>query len=739
MKKNYITVITYFLSIFVISASEILIKENGTRTWLGESLWANTMPDCRWLEGWMEIAFGKGRHVQLLTAQIEKNGDFQLDTAFKFNSAKIVNESHFFTGVLLGIQGENNDFRKALINIKSSLKIGLDYSGNIHYIVNQQDDTSYEIIKKEGVYHPNLKVMISIQNETKESFFKVNFTQEKFKIEAKFPKNSTDLSGSVGLFCEAPRMSPTHEDSIKWQSVLFESLKLKGQGVKVYPERGFGPILWTQYTYGKNNLRMIAQMAPVSNMDNQDVILQFKDNEEWKEVQKVKIDSLSLTALFELENLKLTKEQPYRVVYEFQGQLKKWDGIIRNEPTGPQTKVAVYSCDNGYLFPNETIVNHTLEQNPDLVFFAGDQIYENYGGFGCNTKGSLEHQMLEYLRKYWLFGWSWRDVLKDRPSVILPDDHDVFQGNLWGHGGRALPVHLIKKPDDEGFALGGYKMPVPWVNAVQRTQAGNLPLTLSSGKSESGIEHYFTQYQYGKLDLLILEDRKFKSGPALVKKDADASLDLFGSEQELLMKNWSQQSAVAGGYKVILSQTLWAQAHTHAGQQLKVAKADTDTGGWPVEARNRALEAVASSNPVMLHGDQHLGVLARLPNEKNTAAPYAFMVPGTANGFPRAWWPDAAIDIFPEAKNGITGHFKDRWGHPIEIIAVANPDRDSIKRVKENKSTMTSTEIAHCKGSGYGTVIFHHDSREVEFWMWQIQAQGGCKPFTGFPVKAKID
>ena len=29
--------------------------------------------------------------------------------------------------------------------------------------------------------------------------------------------------------------------------------------------------------------------------------------------------------------------------------------------------------------------------------------------------------------------------MKDRPSVVIPDDHDVYHGNIWGLGGGPVP------------------------------------------------------------------------------------------------------------------------------------------------------------------------------------------------------------------------------------------------------------------------------------------------------------
>ena len=75
--------------------------------------------------------------------------------------------------------------------------------------------------------------------------------------------------------------------------------------------------------------------------------------------------------------------------------------------------------------------------DPDLVFFSGDQIYENHGGFGI-IREPAEPAILNYLRKFYQFGWAFREVMRNCPTLCLPDDHDVFQGNIWGEGGAKM-------------------------------------------------------------------------------------------------------------------------------------------------------------------------------------------------------------------------------------------------------------------------------------------------------------
>ena len=325
-------------------------------------------------------------------------------------------------------------------------------------------------------------------------------------------------------------------------------------------------------------------------------------------------------------------------------------------------KIAVFSCDHGELFPNSRIVNNVKQQDPDVVFFAGDQIYEGYGGFGVARNAGTEYAMLDYMRKYWQFGWSSRNVSKDRPSIIIPDDHDVFQGNLWGQGGRAIPGG---GSNGAAFAKGGYAMPVDWVNAVQRTQVSHLPRPVDPQPCDSGIEVYFTRMDYGGATFAILEDRKFKPGPDSVLPERRRGgggpsrfdlegLDLLGQRQEAFLRGWVEQ-AWEFDFRLACSQTIFAKASTHTGQELKRSKLDLDCGGWPQSARDRRVRILRSARPIMLHGDQHFGTLLIHGVDAWEDAPLAFMVPGTSNGFPRAWWPEQPGENRPDGGASLDG------------------------------------------------------------------------------------
>ncbi|NIR43692.1 MAG: hypothetical protein GWM93_16525, partial [Gemmatimonadetes bacterium] len=47
------------------------------------------------------------------------------------------------------------------------------------------------------------------------------------------------------------------------------------------------------------------------------------------------------------------------------------------------------------------------------------------------TAADLEHPFLDYLYKWYLWCWAFRELTAEIPTVTIPDDHDVYQGNLW--------------------------------------------------------------------------------------------------------------------------------------------------------------------------------------------------------------------------------------------------------------------------------------------------------------------
>jgi len=174
----------------------------------------------------------------------------------------------------------------------------------------------------------------------------------------------------------------------------------------------------------------------------------------------------------------------------------EWSGTVRRDPVDKNLTLAAFTGNKADAFPNALIAKNVTSQNPDLLFFSGDQIYEDVGGFGIIRTGP--DSIPNYLRKYYLFGWAFRDLMKNRPTIILPDDHDVYQGNVWGNGGNAISL--------EEHQRGGYVQSAAFVNAVHRTQVSHHPDAYDPTPIKQGITAYYGDMLYGRVSFAILAD-----------------------------------------------------------------------------------------------------------------------------------------------------------------------------------------------------------------------------------------
>ncbi|MFM8904650.1 MAG: hypothetical protein ACKOIB_05320, partial [Verrucomicrobiota bacterium] len=199
------------------------------------------------------------------------------------------------------------------------------------------------------------------------------------------------------------------------------------------------------------------------------------------------------------------------------------------------------------------------------------------------------------------FGLQFRDVMRDRPTICIPDDHDVGHPNLWGEDG--------KESTAPGNADGGYMFPVAYVNMVQRQQTWHLPDAFNPTPVLRDIGVYYTRLKVGGMDFAILEDRKFKSGPLgkipqqgprpdhITDEKYDPKsidlpgLQLLGARQMKFLADWSADWKGVS-HKAVLSATAFCGAvHMHGGKDDRLL-ADLDCNGWPQTARNEALRAL---------------------------------------------------------------------------------------------------------------------------------------------------
>lgn len=478
-------------------------------------------------------------------------------------------------------------------------------------------------------------------------------------------------------------------------------------------------VAFAVYTHDHGTLKLTAQLFPLMPDEARVVRLEFRQADgEWREVTQQPVIELGWSAHFRIDDWDNTKDVAYRIRH---GEQAEFSGIIRKDPVEKDViVVGSLSCNSSRTpGPRPMMIDNLLKLDPDLLFFAGDQSYHHTE----HTYGWLE------------FGYQFREVLKDRPVVTIPDDHDVGQANIWGENG--------KQATTSAGPSGGYFYPAKYVNMVQRCQTWHLPDPYDPTPIEQGIGVYYTDLTVGGINFAILEDRKFKSGPEgkipqmgprpdhINDPGYDRSavdlpgLKLLGERQLAFLDAWAQDWTDAD-MKCVLSQTAFCGAvHLHGNKENRLL-ADLDSNAWPQTGRNLALRAMRRAWALHLCGDQHLAVVVKHGIENHADGPYGFTSPAIVNTiYGRWWWPaDEQPGEQPPADSVLpwTGNYLDGLGNRIRMLAYANP-------------ADTSDELQ--RGDGFGIARFKKSTRQITFECWPRFAsvdQGNAAQYPGWPL-----
>jgi alkaline phosphatase D len=740
-------------------------QNNTQRVWIGPEYWANPLQDWQLSNGRLEcLVSNENRNVYLLTRQIGKQkGHFRMSVDLGLLNTAISNNNANWVGLRLGTTGEFNDYRDNAVFGKG-LNVGITTNGSLFIGEPGKNGNNREIIDalKKGV-----KLVVEARPYEENYNLSLHFSDaETGELMAKIGKRNIseeELSGGVALvsnFTDKPSGEVNYQ-----KSVWFSRWNLSGSKLSVHDDNAFGPILFSQYTLSRGILKMTAQMAPVDEPGKK-VALQIKKKEEWQTIAKAPVDKDARTATFRIERWNGTEDTPYRLVYALgmgNGKSKNfyWKGLIRKEPLNKEeVVVAGFTGNNDLGFPNNDIVEQVKYQNPDLLFFSGDQIYETVGGYGFRRE---PHNIacLDYLRKWYLYGWAYRDLMKDRPTVSIPDDHDMYMGNIWGEGGKATIKNGSKTEIQDD---GGYQMPARWVRMVERTQTSHLPDPYDATPVKQGISVYYTEMNYGGISFAIIEDRKFKSAPKAllpkaniingwpqnksfdVVKEADVpKATLLGERQLKFLEDWAGDWSNGTWMKVLFSQTIFANVATlpeesmsdkivpelrilHEGEYPENDRqaSDMDSNGWPQTGRGKALKIIRKGFAFHLAGDQHLGSTIQYGVDEWGDGGFAFCVPSISNYWPRRWYPSMGGKNHLPGAPKYTGDFTDGFGNKITVHAVSNP-------LFTNKTPSNLYDRA----TGYGITRFNRKTRDITMECWPRNAdpsRGNSGQYAGWPV-----
>ena len=712
------------------------------RVWIGGDFWSNPMEDWRVQDGWVQCqTTAANRSIHSITRQLTDPGSpFIMSVEVSLTAAPVQDGG---AGFRIGVRSDLNEYRSNCF-AKNGLNAGLIGNDIVLGKTKKPLKTilpkSHAILTLRGVPQGN-DCLLTLTARDATSGIEVG------RVQHSVPQDR--IKGNIALVSQyqgSQRRVPT-------PAYRFRNWEIGGGAITHSAEQAFGPLLWTMYSLSDSRgregfvLKLSAFTGPLGKDDNQQVELQIKRNNAWETVAKAKLDPDAWTATFRIANWDETRAVPYRTIYQqsFKDSdpiIDNWQGVIRSNPVGRPLRLAALTCQNDYAFPYEPVANNVVKLDPDMIYFSGDQLYEGHGGFGI-IRDPAGPAILNYLRKFYQFGWSFREAIKNAPTICIPDDHDVFQGNIWGESGAAM-----KDQDKGASSKGGYREPARMINVVHRTNCSHHPDFYDPKPVKQNISVYFGDMVYGGVSFAILGDRQWKSGPERVEtgsgradhvrdRNFDTSvldkpgLVLLGDPQETFLAKWSRDWR-GHKMKVLLSQTVFAGVATHHGGFNGYLRADLDSGAWPQTARNRAIDIICESMALHINGDQHLTSICQYGVSEQRDSNWSFCTPAIGAGYPRWWRPDEiGMPHQNRPKHGLahTGEFLDGFGNKVYVYAAGNP---------EVATKSHRYERAHQKASGFGFVTIDTEKKTytLDAFRFNVDATDG-KPgnqFPGWPI-----
>lgn len=783
-------------------------QKEHNRHWAGTNYWANRLQDWHIQEGQMVCRRGDMalRTLHLLNYNLsDDNQPFRINIMPGRTDGQSAQNPNAMAGLLVGVGTQQADWRSdilvhgasgaggglaAVIKTDGRLTI-LDNTDNLKELATSEANTQIT----EALNRGEARLLLTATPDNQQTKLTLTCSnkdnKELAQISVSLP--ASRLTGQIALLSH---YGTGPQDG----QYTFENWTAGGPRLVYHPERTFGPVMAVKYLYADSLLKLQAQLPPIGEQDNQQLTIRLRpeNTTDWKINKAVTIETPSYTALFEIPDWQDKESWEFELVYENTNKANKqqtfsYTGKIVAAPQADsQWKAAVISCnsnnfgsiststknydfDNEHIwFPQADLTRKIAYQQPALLVFNGDQLYEG----SPSRPDAVNHPdgKLDYLYKWYLWCIAYGDLTRNVPTVCFPDDHDIYHGNLWGSSGK----HAAAAPQDSIYPdyyldvpgyphhwmqdQGGYKMPADLVKMVEKTQTGNLPKPYNTEPIKQGITTYYTDFTYGGVSFAVLEDRKFKSAPTNVIGWAKvvngfAQVDtpgvyldnpeatLLGSKQLGFIEKWNTDWKDAY-YKVALSQTVLGNISTYPDsfktdygtpKLLPLAKGiipkdyslakDMDSNGWPQTARNKALETFRKGFALMVGGDQHLATVVHHGVKEHNDAGYSYAVPAVSNVFPRRWFPKEPGQNHQEGMPNYTGEYLDGFGNKITVLAAANPYKSNLEPAN-----------LYDRVPGYGMLVFEPRKQQVtlECWPRYAEPESG-EQYDGWPITVTLE
>lgn len=744
------------------------LPDDVTRHWLGSSFWGNRLQDWRLHEGRLECLRGEEgyevRTVSLLTREIARG---EAPGHLSVLAGPIEGVEHGgFCGFLIGVGGGELDYRAAALAQRGSGTGGgflCTYEADGHARFREHTDEEAPLafaelpaekeVAEEKAIRPELGRPVRLRLDIEpqgQGRFTVRWGARDAasgRLLAQATRRDvqeTELLGGI-LLVSSP---PIEGKGTRW---WFQDMRTGGEKVTEHPDRTLGPVVGTMHTVNEEVLKLSAQLVPVGADKPQQVALEYRpagSSETWRRTT-ARLQP-GYTALFRVDPWDASRDWDYRVVYPADvDEPFQYTGQIRRDPVdASELKIGLFSCvltsarqleasvgepdlpmarwlgrythDNIY-FPHNELRASAGAHEPDLLVFCGDQLYEH----SPTRMPERENPALDYLYKWYLWMWAFRDMARDTPAVLLIDDHDVYHPNVWGEAGK-------KCPDDvpTPWNYGGYMGTADFVNLVQRTQCSHNPDPHDPTPVERDISVYYGAFRYGGIDFAVLEDRKFKTAP-LHGEDLNVHEPaLLGERQEAFLAEWAETGDEP---RVCLTQTCFASVQTSPQGRPLI---DFDSNGYPKLGRDRAIELLREAGALVLAGDQHLASVVRHGLDDYDDGIVQFTGPAGGSFWQR--WFEPAETPPNDAGTPHTGDFKDAFGNKVRVLAVANP-KISFREFRQHIEGRTQSVLdRQLKSEGYGLIRVDREQEvfQIECWPWdENPTTPNAEQFAGWPVE----
>ncbi len=721
---------------------EIKFPEGITRQWVSPDFYAQRLEDWRVNQGAVEcLSRSAGRYLYLLTGEIEqKSGLLEISVRVAVPQLPERPRARNYVGFRVGVKSPSGDFRQAALN-PQGVEVGLTTEGLLFIGELESVSTEEKLERLRRALRKGVDLKLSAGTAGHQAYLRISVVEpESGEVLDDLEEDNLtaeELSGGLALISSLPEVQAAPGSAVS----SWSGLGISGNLLQRHPERAFGPVAFTMYTLSHGTLNLSAQLVPGCLQGEAQVVLEILSDNRWKEVARSPVSSDSWLAVFRVHDWDSSVDREFRVRVEAPGlenlNAQIPTGIIRKEPTaGDRLLMAVLSQNREEGYPHSGLLSVLKKQNPDLLFFAGNQVFGRPASF-WQKEFTLEEARQEYLRQWLLFGWAFSDLLRDRPAIVLPDARDYFQIKLWGEGGRQAEHRTFTDP-----ALlqdsGGFLMPQEFIRLVLETQLSHLPEPEKWSSTDYSGEPFWREVRYGGLSLAVVCDRVFKSAPEhflpeakvaggwlwneefdLKKKGVIKEARLLGPGQIDFLKKWAEDWSGGVWIKVFLSQSLWVSLLSLPGglpgeqQVFRLVPlqpgeyppddrpvADFNSGGWPKPARDEVVSILRKAFALHISGGGGPPAAVKYGLEAADDAVWAFAPPPLLAPAAVRWMPETK-GRGALKKNPLTDRsFEDTFGNRFKLKAITNPLVDEVRAPGAGVS-------------GCGLIIFDKKERRI--------------------------